>query len=342
MKDEVINMYEAIENSVKSLQAAQKKITEFIDGASIEALIILFEMMLGQTDEEFEGLTNEQKQSVIADVTAADFGALSKTDKRQVLQFLLVGTIHQDGLQANYQVTPDAIGMWVTLIASAFIGQKTDVTLKDLALGTGNLMATVSQSLQAKGTSVEAIGIENDDTMLTVASGVAALLEEKWDITLADSVTMSMQNDADIVVGDLPVGYYPKTAPEKYETRVEKGLTFVHHLLIEQSVAAVKPGGLVILTVPTNLFESDQSKSLLRYIQTDDVYFQALLQLPNNLFKDPKMGKVILILQRSGGDSRQAKPVMLAKAPTLSDKAENKNFVTELTDWMKANHVYMH
>lgn len=184
-------MYEAIENSVKSLQAAQQKITKFVDGASIEALIILFEMMLGQTDEGLEDLTNEQKQSVIADIKIADFDKLSETDKRQVLQFLLVGTIHQDGLQANYQVTPDAIGMWVTLIASAFMGQKSNVTLKDLALGTGNLMATVSQSLQAKGASVDVIGIENDDTMLTVASGVAALLEEKWDITLADSVTMA-------------------------------------------------------------------------------------------------------------------------------------------------------
>lgn len=335
-------MYEAIENSVKRLQTAQQKIIEFIDGASIEALIILFEIMLGQTDEDVESLTDEQKQSVLADIKMADFDMLSKTNKRQVLQFLLVGTIHQDGLQANYQVTPDAIGMWVTFITNAFVGQKDNIRVKDLALGTGNLVATVSQALQANSKNVEVVGFENDDTMLTVASGVAALLEEDWHITLADSVATSMQDDADVVIGDLPIGYYPKTASEKFETSVTEGLTFVHHLLIEQSIAAVKPDGLVILTVPTNLFESDQSKSLLRYLQTDNVYFQALIQLPSNLFKDPKMGKVILVLQRSGENSRQAKPVMLAKAPSLSESAENKNFVTELTAWMKANHLYMH
>ena len=38
-------MYEKIEVSVKNLQAAQQKLVAFLDIASIEALIILFEIM---------------------------------------------------------------------------------------------------------------------------------------------------------------------------------------------------------------------------------------------------------------------------------------------------------
>ena len=79
---------------------------------------------------------------------------------------------------------------------------------------------------------------------------------------------------------------------------------------------------------------------MLSYIQTDEVYFQSLIQLPDKLFKDPKLGKVILVLQRSGDNAEQAKPVMLAKAPELTDGPENKKFVTELTAWMKANRLY--
>ena len=79
---------------------------------------------------------------------------------------------------------------------------------------------------------------------------------------------------------------------------------------------------------------------MLSYLQTDEVYFQSLIQLPSNLFKDSKLRKVILILQRSGADAVQAKPVMLARTPELSNEVENKKFVTELTAWMTANHLY--
>ena len=333
-------MYESIESSVKNLQAAQQKLVDFLDIASIEALIILFEVMLGQTDEDWESLSDEQRQVIQSDVQSAKFSDLQVADRRQVLQFLLVGTIHQDGLQANYQVTPDAIGMWIAFIADTFTEGKEAVQLKDITLGTGNLLATTSQVLQSAGKAVHIQGFENDDTMLTVASGVAALLDESWQISLADSVATSMTADADIVIGDLPIGYYPQNIADNFATKVEEGLTFVHHLLIEQSIAALKPGGLAILTVPANLFESEQSKKLLSYIQTDEVYFQSLIQLPDKLFKDPKLGKVILVLQRSGDNSEQAKPVMLAKAPELTDGPENKKFVTELTAWMKANRLY--
>ena len=74
--------------------------------------------------------------------------------------------------------------------------------LKDITL-VGNLLATTSQVLQSAGKAVHIQGFENDDTMLTVASGVAALLDESWQISLADSVTTSMTADADIVIGDL-------------------------------------------------------------------------------------------------------------------------------------------
>lgn len=333
-------MYEKIEVSVKNLQAAQQKLVAFLDIASIEALIILFEIMLGQTDNDWESLSHKQQQDLKKDVQAAKFSDLQLVDRRQVLQFLLVNTIHQDGLQANYQVTPDAIGMWIAFIAEKFTEGKTDVHLKEIAVGTGNLLATISQALQSAGKKVHIQGFENDDTMLTVASGVAALLNESWQLTLTDGVTTPMTGDADIIIGDLPIGYYPKEVPKSFVTRIEEGLTFVHHLLIEQSVAALKPGGLAILTVPSNLFESDQSKKLLSYLQTDEVYFQSLIQLPSNLFKDSKLRKVILILQRSGADAVQAKPVMLARTPELSNEVENKKFVTELTAWMTANHLY--
>ena len=256
-----------------------------------------------------------------------------------MLQLLLVATLREDGLQANYQVTPDAIGMWVGFLAEQFTAQNATANLLDLTVGTGNLLATVQQVLAQQGNTLTINGVENDDTMLTVASGMAALLGFDWQLTLADAVASDLPTDQDIVVADLPVGYYPAEVPSHFVTTAEDGLTYVHHLLIEQAVNALRPGGLAAIIVPANLFETEQAQSLLKYLQSENVYFQALLQFPDKLFANKAAAKAILVLQRAGGDAIQATPVMLAKTPELTNVAENKDFVTEMTAWMTANHM---
>ena len=142
-----------------------------------------------------------------------------------------------------------------------------------------------------------------------------------------------------LLYADLPVGYYPAEVPSHFVTTAEDGLTYVHHLLIEQAVNALRPGGLAAIIVPANLFETEQAQSLLKYLQSENVYFQALLQFPDKLFANKAAAKAILVLQRAGGDAIQATPVMLAKTPELTNVAENKDFVTEMTAWMTANHM---
>ncbi len=109
-------MFETIENAVKHLQAAQKEIADALDMAAIEALVVMIEVMLNQEDEEWATLSEEQRTAIVAMIDDAAFDGMTVELKRQVLQLLLVATMREDGLQANYQVTPDAIGMWVGAI----------------------------------------------------------------------------------------------------------------------------------------------------------------------------------------------------------------------------------
>ena len=332
-------MFETIENAVKHLQAAQKEIADALDMASIEALVVMIEVMLNQEDEEWATLSEEQRTAIVVMTDDAAFDSMTVELKRQVLQLLLVATMREDGLQANYQVTPDAIGMWVGFLAEQFTAENAETALLDLTVGTGNLLATVQQVLEQQGNALTINGVENDDTMLTVASGMAALLGFDWQLTLADAVASELPTDQDVVVADLPVGYYPAEVPSHFATTAEDGLTYVHHLLIEQAVNALRPGGLAAMIVPANLFETEQAQSLLKYLQSENVYFQALLQFPDKLFANKAAAKAILVLQRAGGDAIQATPVMLAKTPELANVAENKDFVTEMTAWMTANHM---
>ena len=330
-------MFETIEKAVKQLQAAQNKLVETLDMAAIEALVIVFELMLGQDDDEWATLSATDQANILADIQAADFDGMTPELKRQVLQLLLVATMREDGLQANYQVTPDAIGMWVGFVVEQFVTAGEPVKVTDLTVGSGNLLATVAQVLGQQKNEMTASGVENDDTMLTIASGMAALLGLDWQLTLADAVADQPAVNEDVVIADLPVGYYPSAVPTDFTTQADDGLTYVHHLLIEQAIKALRPGGLAALIVPANLFESEQAANILKYLQGSDVFFQALLQFPEKLFTNEKAAKAILVLQRAGGDAVQATPVMLARTPELSNVAENKNFVSEITAWMTAN-----
>lgn len=330
-------MFETIEKAVKQLQAAQNKLVETLDMAAIEALVIVFELMLGQDDDEWATLSATDQANILADIQAADFDDMTPELKRQVLQLLLVATMREDGLQANYQVTPDAIGMWVGFVVEQFVTAGEPVKVTDLTVGSGNLLATVAQVLGQQKNEMTASGVENDDTMLTIASGMAALLGLDWQLTLADAVADQPAVNEDVVIADLPVGYYPSAVPTDFTTQADDGLTYVHHLLIEQAIKALRPGGLAALIVPANLFESEQAANILKYLQGSDVFFQALLQFPEKLFTNEKAAKAILVLQRSGGDAVQATPVMLARTPELTNVAENKNFVSEITAWMTAN-----
>ena len=330
-------MFETIEKAVKQLQAAQNKLVETLDMAAIEALVIVFELMLGQDDDEWATLSATDQANILADIQAADFDGMTPELKRQVLQLLLVATMREDGLQANYQVTPDAIGMWVGFVVEQFVTAGEPVKVTDLTVGSGNLLATVAQVLGQQKNEMTASGVENDDTMLTIASGMAALLGLDWQLTLADAVADQPAVNEDVVIADLPVGYYPSAVPTDFTTQADEGLTYVHHLLIEQAIKALRPGGLAALIVPANLFESEQAANILKYLQGSDVFFQALLQFPEKLFTNEKAAKAILVLQRAGGDAVQATPVMLARTPELTNVAENKNFVSEITAWMTAN-----
>lgn len=330
-------MFETIEKAVKQLQAAQNKLVETLDMAAIEALVIVFELMLGQDDDEWATLSATDQANILADIQAADFDGMTPELKRQVLQLLLVATMREDGLQANYQVTPDAIGMWVGFVVEQFVTAGEPVKVTDLTVGSGNLLATVAQVLGQQKNEMTASGVENDDTMLTIASGMAALLGLDWQLTLADAVADQPAVNQDVVIADLPVGYYPSAVPTDFTTQADDGLTYVHHLLIEQAIKALRPGGLAALIVPANLFESEQAANILKYLQGSDVFLQALLQFPEKLFTNEKAAKAILVLQRAGGDAVQATPVMLARTPELTNVAENKNFVAEITAWMTAN-----
>lgn len=257
---------------------------------------------------------------------------------RQVIQLSFLNVIRKDAIQANHQMTPDTIGFLMAYLIEKIVNFKRPYSIFDPAVGTGNLLTTVINQLKKSNSQpVKGYGIDNDPAMLEVASASVALQRLNIDLFHQDSINALDIPECDIAVADLPIGYYPLDENTKnYQTRAEKGHSYVHHLLIEQAMNYLRPGGFGVFLVPSNIFQTKESQSFVKWIQSV-AYLQGLINLPSELFANPNAQKAILLLQRHGGNSKQAVKVLLGEFPSFKQPKEFGAFMQEIDQWVKTN-----
>ena len=152
-----------------------------------------------------------------------------------------------------------------------------------------------------------------------------------------DALENLLVDPVDAVVCDLPVGYYPnEEVALEYNLCASEGMSYAHHLFIEQSLNYTKEGGFVFLLVPASLFESDQAKQLHQYIKGHG-WIQAVIQLPENLFSSKTHEKSILILQKQSEELKAPREVLLAKVPNMSNREALAMFFEKVRIWKENN-----
>nr|WP_305069132.1 class I SAM-dependent methyltransferase [Limosilactobacillus kribbianus] len=257
---------------------------------------------------------------------------------RQLVQLSFLKVIRKDAIQANHQMTPDTIGFLMAFLIEKVTKLNRPYTIFDPAVGTANLLTTVINALQRVSQEpVHGYGIDNDPSMLEVASASVALQKLDVDLYHQDAIDALDIPQCDLAVSDLPIGYYPLDQNTgNYQTRAKQGHSYVHHLLIEQSMNYLRPGGFGAFLVPSNLFQTKESQSFVKWIQSV-AYLQGLINLPAELFANPAAQKSILLLQRHGGDSKQAVKVLLGEFPSFKKKKEFADFVAEIDHWVATN-----
>jgi len=200
----------------------------------------------------------------------------------------------------------------------------------DPAVGTGNLLLTVMNLLDGK---IEATGVEIDELLIRLAAATADLTEQPVSLYLQDALEDLLVNPVDAIVCDLPVGYYPnEEVALNYELCPSEGMSFAHHLFIEQSINYTKDGGYLFFLAPSHLFDSEQSKQLHKYIQKH-AWIQAIIQLPDTMFANRALEKSIVILQKQGQEFRAPKEVLLAKVPNMQNKQALAMFFEKVKMW---------
>jgi site-specific DNA-methyltransferase (adenine-specific) len=281
-----------------------------------------------------EDLSEITEKSLKRKYESINIDSFDKEELRKAYQLSILKGL-KEGAHPNHQMTPDTIGLFLGYLVSKFVGNQKDISVLDPAVGTGNLLTTILNYLTIER--VDSYGIDVDDLLIKLAFINANLQEHPVQFFNQDSLEHLLIDPVDIVVCDLPIGYYPnEIEASKYELKADEGHSYSHHLFIEQSMKHTKENGYLFFIVPNSLFDTKEAPKLNRYLK-EVAIIQGFIKLPLSLFKDEKHGKSILILQKKGENSILPKQAMLAELPKFSNKEAMNSIMKQIDQWFRDN-----
>ena len=257
---------------------------------------------------------------------------LNKEEWRRSFQYLLMKAAQTEPLQANHQFTPDGIGfLLVFLVDQLASSDKVDVL--EIGSGTGNLAQTLMNNCQR---SLDYLGLEIDDLLIDLAASMAEVMKADVNFAQGDAVRPQVLKESDVIISDLPVGYYPDDAiASRDQVASLQGHTYAHHLLIEQSLKYLKPGGVAIFLAPNDLLTSEQSPLLKKWMQ-DHAQVLAMVTLPENLFRSANLAKTIFVLRKQ--EEAVVQPFVYPLTD-LQDQEDVMKFRESFQNWNKESEI---
>jgi site-specific DNA-methyltransferase (adenine-specific) len=303
---------------LENIQTIQNQLgTNFYD-----ALIEQNAAYLGEAEDELIGKNNQCLREL--DLTAEEW--------RRTFQFLFIKANQTEPMQHNHQFTPDSIGFLLTFLLDELVAGQTASVL-EIGSGTGNLAQTILHHSQKQ---LDYLGVEVDDLLIDLSASMAEVMDSGISFVQGDAVRPQILKESQIIISDLPVGYYPNDAiAQRYQVASSEGHTYAHHLLMEQSLKYLAQDGYAIFLAPNNLLTSDQSPLLKAWLQ-DQARVVATIALPTNLFGNPNQAKSIFILQKKGHLSG---PTFVYALQDLQNSEDLQDFVNNFKNW-KAEHAF--
>ena len=257
---------------------------------------------------------------------------LNKEEWRRSFQYLLMKAAQTEPLQANHQFTPDGIGFLLVFLVDQ-LASSDQVDVLEMGSGTGNLAQTLMNNCQR---SLDYLGLEMDDLLIDLAASIAEVMKADVKFAQGDAVRPQVLKESDVIISDLPVGYYPDDAiASRYQVASPQGHTYAHHLLIEQSLKYLKPGGVAIFLAPNDLLTSEQSPLLKKWMQ-DHAQVLAMVTLPENLFRSANLAKTIFVLRKQ--EEAVVQPFVYPLTD-LQDQEDLMKFRESFQNWNKESEI---
>lgn len=329
-------------NLFHTLDESSKILKEALEIPYLEALIHSAENLIDNgTVYNEEGLLSEDIVKELEEVyQEMDLEQYTPETIRQAMQIALLRGMKEDFVQPNHQMTPDSIGLLISYLIEIIAEPKEKIHVADLTVGTANLLLTVSHFLnQAPNREIKLSGVDNDELMLSLASTNSAFQGTPINLVYQDALTNLLLQPADIMVADLPIGYYPvEDTITDYTTHFEeKGeRSYSHYLLIEQAMNYLTEGGYGFFLLPSNIFNDEKVSVLVNYLQ-EVGYMQGIIQLPREIFANEDSRKSVFVVQKKGNGAAQIGEVLMSNAPDFKDFDAMKTFLGEISEWKKSN-----
>lgn len=241
----------------------------------------------------------------------------------------------KEAVQPNHEMTPDAVCLFISYLFEKLTVSKPSLRLLDPAYGTGNLVTAI---LNHTNKAIRAYGVEVDETLIKLGFVGSNLQKHEVELFKQDALQPIFVDDVDVIVSDLPVGYYPNDIVAKdYELHTTTmDHSFIHYLYIEKAIRHLKEGGYFIGMIPNFMFTGEEAKNLNNFIKQNAIII-GLLQLPLSMFKNEKHAKSIFILQKKGDEAQIPKQALLVDLPSFSNKQAMSGMIQRIDSWFKTN-----
>ena len=257
---------------------------------------------------------------------------LNKEEWRRSFQYLLMKAAQTEPLQFNHQFTPDGIGFLLVFLVDQ-LASSDQVDVLEMGSGTGNLAQTLMNNCQC---SLDYLGLEMDDLLIDLAASMAEVMKADVNFAQGDAVRPQVLKESDLIVSDLPIGYYPDDAiAQRYQVASAEEHTYAHHLMMEQSLKYLKPQGVAIFLAPNNLLTSPQSDLLKAWVK-DQAQILAMLTLPESLFSNPAYAKTVFVLRKQEEESVQP---FVYPFTNLQDQDQVVHFMESFQNWLMDSEI---
>lgn len=313
--------YEKIEQAysllLENVQTIQNQLKTNIYDALIEQNVAYVSAEDGMDIEQVR--TNNQ--------TLRDL-ALTPEEWRKAFQYLFIKANQTEPMQWNHQFTPDSIGFLVTYLINELVPTE-EITVLEIGSGTGNLAQTMLNNSRKP---IDYYGIEVDDLLIDLSASIADVVGSDIGFAQGDAVRPQILKESQVIVSDLPVGYYPDDRiASRYEVASNQEHTYAHHLLMEQSLKYLEQDGYAIFLAPNNLLTSPQSDRLKGWMQTH-ASVVATIVLPEKVFATAQMAKSIFVLQKKTDVPQET---FVYPIRDLQDAQGMEHFVDEFQKWKR-------
>lgn len=311
------------------------KITALTEEPYLESLALPLEALFyGELHEEQNPEVDKEIRAFMQLGNRDDY---STEEMRKAIQLTVLKGM-KEHTQQQHAMTPETISLFIGYLAEKLTNHLDEVRLFDPASGIGNLLLIVMNHLKQ---TTHAYASEVDATLLKISLLNANLQKKRVELFHQDSLRPLLLDPVDLVVADLPVGYYPDDVQAaNYELKSKDGHSYSHHLFIEQSLMYTKPGGFLIFIIPENLFESDQAENLHQFIHKY-AHIVGIIQLPDTAFASKQHKKSVFILQKRGEHTENVKEPLLAVLPSFNNTAGMEDILEKINQWFEQSLPYL-